>query len=229
MAIGTRPDCVPDDVIDQIAFSGSTFVVILVGAVLAGLFAALYPSYKASNMDVLEAIALAAELGDHRLEQPLRVLWDSGPLELRLAALEDADVVLNAVVGFARVGGRTIQRSMIDKDLEWEIPQIADGAERNPKSWFAKTVQRDNETWGEACEKVAHGPDRMTCFACHSSWMASCFGCHLPMRANQKTEGTKPPRLPRLRIARTRPASTIGVPRRLPRSPSSRPKNAQSP
>jgi putative ABC transport system permease protein len=48
---------VPDDVIDQVAFSGSTIVVILVGAVLAGLFAALYPSYKASNMDVLEAIA----------------------------------------------------------------------------------------------------------------------------------------------------------------------------
>ena len=32
-------------------------VIILVGAVLAGLLAALYPSYKASNMDVLDAIA----------------------------------------------------------------------------------------------------------------------------------------------------------------------------
>ncbi len=48
---------VPDDVIDRVAFSGSTIVVILIGAVLAGLLAALYPSYKASNMDVLEAIA----------------------------------------------------------------------------------------------------------------------------------------------------------------------------
>jgi len=88
---------------------------------------------------------------------------------------------------FARIGDRTVQRSMVDKDLEWEIPQIVDGRTRNPKSWLAKTVQRDNKTWGRPCEEVAHSPERMTCFACHSSWMASCFGCHLPMRANQKT------------------------------------------
>ncbi|MFV0309961.1 MAG: ABC transporter permease [Desertimonas sp.] len=48
---------VPDDVIDQIAFSWATIVFILVGAVIAGLVAAVYPSYKASNLDVLEAIA----------------------------------------------------------------------------------------------------------------------------------------------------------------------------
>ncbi|MGH8010858.1 MAG: hypothetical protein ACREQ3_28055, partial [Candidatus Binatia bacterium] len=28
----------------------------------------------------------------------------------------------------------------------------------------------------------------MTCFTCHSSWMTSCFGCHLPQEANQKAE-----------------------------------------
>ncbi len=48
---------VPDDVISQLAFNPSIIVLILVGAVLAGLVAALYPSYKASNMNVLEAIA----------------------------------------------------------------------------------------------------------------------------------------------------------------------------
>ena len=26
----------------------------------------------------------------------------------------------------------------------------------------------------------------MTCYACHSSWTTSCFGCHLPMNANAK-------------------------------------------
>ncbi|MHC4954797.1 MAG: hypothetical protein ACYTGZ_13005 [Planctomycetota bacterium] len=88
---------------------------------------------------------------------------------------------------FARVGEKIVQRSMVTEGLEWEIPQIADGEKRNPKSWLAKTIQRDNKTWGEACDRVAHQPDRMTCFSCHSSWMASCFGCHLPMRANQKT------------------------------------------
>ena len=48
---------VPDTVIDRIAFSPVMIVVILVGAVVAGFIAALYPSYKASNMNVLQAIA----------------------------------------------------------------------------------------------------------------------------------------------------------------------------
>ncbi len=48
---------VPDNVISELAFSPLIIVLILIGAVIAGLFAALYPSYKASNMDVLEAIA----------------------------------------------------------------------------------------------------------------------------------------------------------------------------
>jgi putative ABC transport system permease protein len=48
---------VPDDVISRLAFNPAIIVAILVGAVIAGLVAALYPSYKASNMNVLEAIA----------------------------------------------------------------------------------------------------------------------------------------------------------------------------
>jgi putative ABC transport system permease protein len=40
-----------------LSFNPTIIVMILVGAVVAGLFAALYPSYKASNMNVLEAIA----------------------------------------------------------------------------------------------------------------------------------------------------------------------------
>lgn len=48
---------VPDNVISDLAFSPGIIVLILVGAVLAGLVAALYPSYKASNMNVLEAIS----------------------------------------------------------------------------------------------------------------------------------------------------------------------------
>ena len=48
---------VPDTIIDRLAFSPFTIVLILIGAVVAGFIAALYPSYKASNMNVLEAIA----------------------------------------------------------------------------------------------------------------------------------------------------------------------------
>ena len=48
---------VPDDVIDRIAFDVRTIVIILIGAVIAGLIAALYPSAKASRMNILQAIA----------------------------------------------------------------------------------------------------------------------------------------------------------------------------
>ena len=44
---------VPDTVIDRLAFNPTIIILILVGAVIAGVLAALYPSYKASNMNVL--------------------------------------------------------------------------------------------------------------------------------------------------------------------------------
>jgi putative ABC transport system permease protein len=48
---------VPDDVISKLAFNPAIIIVVLIFAILAGLLAALYPSFKASNMNVLEAIA----------------------------------------------------------------------------------------------------------------------------------------------------------------------------
>jgi putative ABC transport system permease protein len=48
---------VPDNVIDGITFPFAIMIGVLVGAVLAGVAAALYPAYKASKMDVLQAIA----------------------------------------------------------------------------------------------------------------------------------------------------------------------------
>ncbi|MFQ5844673.1 MAG: LVIVD repeat-containing protein, partial [Planctomycetota bacterium] len=83
-------------------------------------------------------------------------------------------------------GNRFVQSSMVDPDRRWTIPQIKDGAARNPASWLAKTIQRDNETWGDPAGDLAHHNERMTCFSCHTSWVTSCYGCHLPMRANQK-------------------------------------------
>jgi putative ABC transport system permease protein len=48
---------VPDEFVSKLAFSPSTTVTILVGAVIAGLLAAIYPARKAAKMDILEAIA----------------------------------------------------------------------------------------------------------------------------------------------------------------------------
>ncbi len=50
-------EAVPDNIISDLAFSPGTIVAILVGAVVAGFFAALYPMLKASNMNVLDAIS----------------------------------------------------------------------------------------------------------------------------------------------------------------------------
>ena len=59
----------------------------------------------------------------------------------------------------------------------------------NEQSRYAKTIRRDNQTWGDVPAKddeLAHADSTMTCFACHTSWMTSCFGCHLSMKANRK-------------------------------------------
>ncbi|WP_040496046.1 ABC transporter permease [Ilumatobacter nonamiensis] len=50
-------EAVPESIISDLAFSPMIIIMILIGAVIAGLLAALYPSYKASNMNVLDAIA----------------------------------------------------------------------------------------------------------------------------------------------------------------------------
>ena len=88
------------------------------------------------------------------------------------------------------------QRSMLDKDKEWEVVQVRDTINPgNPhyseKSRLAKTIQQDGQTWGappakEDESKLAHQNSRMTCYTCHSSWAPTCYGCHLSMTANQR-------------------------------------------
>ena len=103
-------------------------------------------------------------------------------------------------------GDKLYQRSMLYKDKEWRVKQVIDtitpdapeckpggnrdGCDYNEKSRLAKTIQKDNKTWGLAnvsSKALAHSNDRMTCYSCHSSWITSCFGCHLPQEANQRS------------------------------------------
>jgi hypothetical protein len=95
---------------------------------------------------------------------------------------------------FEWAGDTLVQRSMLRDDLEWEVRQVLDSLDPssphyNEKARLAKTIQKDGATWGalpEQRERLAHADDQMACYTCHTSWVTSCFGCHLPQQANWK-------------------------------------------
>ncbi len=103
-------------------------------------------------------------------------------------------------------GNKLFQRSMMSPDMVWEVPQTIDtidpkSSHYNAKSAYAKTLRRDGKVWGAVPPKddcprdLAHDNGNISCQICHSSWATACYGCHLPMKANQrvplnKFEGT---------------------------------------
>ena len=110
---------------------------------------------------------------------------------------------------FSWRGGVLYQRSQLDRDVVWAVPQIADAIDPanasrryqgegirerpvyNEKARYAKTMRKDGVTWGalpESHADLAHDSRKMTCQACHTSWTTACFGCHLPMSANNRKE-----------------------------------------
>ena len=104
---------------------------------------------------------------------------------------------------FVWEGNKLWQQSSMSPDMRWEIPQTIDtidplSAHYNPKSAYAKTLLRDGKTWGpvptaskQRCTRLAHDNGAISCQICHSSWATSCFGCHLPMKANQRVPQNK--------------------------------------
>lgn len=90
--------------------------------------------------------------------------------------------------------GDVMQNSMVVPGRWWRVPQTLDTVtegtrDYNEQSRYAKTIRKDNTTWGDVpadSNQLAHRDQDMTCVACHSSWMTSCFGCHLSMQANRK-------------------------------------------
>jgi hypothetical protein len=95
-------------------------------------------------------------------------------------------------------GDKLYQNSSMSPNVRWEVPQTVDvidpqSSHYNAKARYAKTLQRDGVTWGEVpsnekqCRrKLAHSNESMDCQICHTAWATSCFGCHLPMKANQR-------------------------------------------
>jgi hypothetical protein len=90
--------------------------------------------------------------------------------------------------------GDIMQNSMVVPGRWWRVPQTIDtvtegSRDYNELSRYAKTIRKDNVTWGDVpaeSNQLAHRDNDMTCMSCHSSWVTSCFGCHLSMTANRK-------------------------------------------
>ena len=90
--------------------------------------------------------------------------------------------------------GDIMQNSMVVPGRWWRVPQTLDtvlqgSRDYNEQSRYAKTIRKDNTTWGDVpadSNQLAHRDNDMTCVSCHSSWVTSCFGCHLSMQANRK-------------------------------------------
>ena len=105
---------------------------------------------------------------------------------------------------FVWEGTKLYQQSVMSPDTRWEVPQTIDtidplSSHYNPKSAYAKTLMRDGKTWGGGIPaeprdrrvRLAHDNSAMDCQICHTSWATSCFGCHLPMKANQRVAQNK--------------------------------------
>lgn len=97
---------------------------------------------------------------------------------------------------FEWIGGKLIQRSILDPTLEWELSLVKDSvnpehADYNEKAARAKLMSNDVETqeWGldVPASLLAHQDDEIECYTCHTAWITSCAGCHLPIEANWKT------------------------------------------
>lgn len=90
--------------------------------------------------------------------------------------------------------GDIVQNAIVESGKCWKVSQTIDtvtpgNSDYNEKSAYAKTMQKDNATWGDPNAPqamLAHRDSKMTCYTCHTSWVTSCFGCHLSMEANRK-------------------------------------------
>jgi hypothetical protein len=98
---------------------------------------------------------------------------------------------------FEWLDGKLIQRSVLDPDVEWQLSLVKDSVnpdhdEYNEKAARAKLMSTDVSTqhWGNdvATANLAHKNEEIECYTCHTSWITSCAGCHLPIEANWKTE-----------------------------------------
>jgi hypothetical protein len=102
---------------------------------------------------------------------------------------------------FVERGGKLFQRSSVESEVpltgkskEWEVVQVIDtitpgNDHYNVRAARAKTILRDNRTWGQIPTdetKLAHSTSRVACVSCHTAWITNCWGCHLSASVNSK-------------------------------------------
>ena len=94
-------------------------------------------------------------------------------------------------------GDELIQRSVVTPGLEWSVSLVRNTVDPehdtyNEKAARAKLMSNNvvDQDWGldVPYEQLAHQDEEIECYTCHTSWITSCAGCHLPIEANWKTE-----------------------------------------
>ena len=145
-------------------------------------------------------VAMAVEVSCkdcHGTAEKLPNLFTSGP-----AALEGGtDMSLMRTPDgrrrFEWVNGDLYQRSMMYPDKEWKVSLVKDSVtkgspEYNDEAARAKLMSSDVKTQNYGTQVPpddrVHSNEEMECYACHTSWTTACGGCHLPIKANEKTE-----------------------------------------
>jgi len=89
---------------------------------------------------------------------------------------------------FERRDGVLYQRSMLYPDVEWVVKQVKDTVDPGHATYNEKAAQAKLIESTYCAGEFAHGPKQMECHTCHTSWMTSCFGCHLPQDANVRSD-----------------------------------------
>lgn len=145
-------------------------------------------------------VAMAVEVGCkdcHGTAQELPNLFTSGPAALNGGTDMSLMRTPDGRRRFEWVDGDLYQRSVMDPEKEWKVSLVKksvskDSGEYNDKAARAKLMSNDVTVQHYGVEvpldELAHSNDEMECYACHTSWTNTCGGCHLPIKANEKTE-----------------------------------------
>ncbi len=116
--------------------------------------------------------------------------------------------IINRQAAQGRCDGQPIRKLYQNSDdvagQRWEIPQTIDvidpalaalqrqGALRQDAACAMARLGQGARTRRRSARRSSRTPTRtMDCQICHTSWATSCFGCHLPMKANQRVPQNK--------------------------------------